>query len=238
MRSFLFSSKAQITNTKSSDFIDRSTKCMKWFCVVMLACTSFAIKVIAQERSSYKVIIIGDSITEGYGVAKEKAYPALLMNQLNSSTNQKIPVKNYQVINAGIAGATTAGCLQRVQWSFKSGKADLVILALGANDGLRGLQPMQSEKNLSDAIQWVKEQKSKVILFGMQMPPNYGGKYRKEFEKIYTHLQTKHKIDLLPLFIKDVAGRPELNQADGIHPNEKGHEIIAKTVLQFLEGKL
>ncbi len=183
------------------------------------------------KSKSYKIVIIGDSITEGYGVEKEKAYPYLLEKKLNSFKKPTI----FKVINNGISGSTTAGAKQRAQWAFKNGVPEMVILALGANDGLRGLLPSVSEKNLAEAIQWIQSQKVKVILFGMDMPPNYGGKYRKEFTQIFTHLEQKYKIALMPLFIKSVAGQSNLNQADGIHPNENGHELIAADVFRFLE---
>jgi acyl-CoA thioesterase-1 len=186
------------------------------------------------------IICLGDSLTEGYGVAKDAAYPALLEKDLKKSGWPAV-----QVINAGISGSTTASGLGRLRWQLKafekylSEKRPLVlILALGANDGLRGLDLDQTKSNLQSIIDLARKHKIKVLLAGMQIPPNYGADYAKKFKHIFTDLSKNPDVTLLPFLLEGVAANPQLNQADGIHPNEKGHKIIAATVRQYLEPLL
>lgn len=174
-----------------------------------------------------KAIIIGDSLTEGYGVSKEKAYPALLEQKLK---NAKL---NWEVVNSGISGSTTASAISRIKWVLKS-KPNLIMLALGANDGLRGLKPEESKKNLQEAIDVIQKAQVPIVLAGMMMPPNYGKDYQKAFEKIYLDLVNKNKLIFIPFLIEGVGGKPELNLADGIHPNEKGHVIVAEHVFKSI----
>ena len=174
-----------------------------------------------------KLIIIGDSLTEGLGVAKEQAYPSLLEKKL----------KNWTVSNAGVSGSTSASGLSRLKWQMKA-KPDLVILALGANDGLRGVKINETEKNLTETIAYAKQNNIKIILAGMQLPPNYGKEYTSEFKKTFYKIAKKEKVLLIPFILDKVAGDFQLNQADGIHPNEKGHEVIAETLYQFLKDKI
>ncbi len=179
-----------------------------------------------------KLVVIGDSLTEGYGVAKESAFPALLENKIQASGK-----KNWAVVNSGITGATTASALGRVKWVFKS-KPDLLLLILGANDGLRGLKVEESEKNLSVAIELAQKEKVPVILGGLYMPPNYGKDYTDKFKKMYTQLAKKHNVPLIPFVLDKVAGDPKYNLADGIHPNEAGHKIVAETIYQEIKDLL
>lgn len=175
-----------------------------------------------------RLIILGDSLTEGYGVTKEAAFPHLLEKKFNQ-------IGNYQwtVVNAGVSGSTTASAISRVKWQLKS-KPDYVFIALGANDGLRGLDVKTSEKNLAEAIEYTQKQNVKVILGGLYMPPNYGKKYTDDFAKMYINLAAKYKVIFIPFILDKVGGDPKYNLADGIHPNEKGHEIIAETIFQAL----
>ncbi|QLY25793.1 arylesterase [Bdellovibrio sp. KM01] len=179
-----------------------------------------------------KLIVLGDSITEGYGVSKEAAYPALLEKKLHDAGK-----KEWSIINAGVSGSTTASGISRMKWLFKS-KPDVVFLALGANDGLRGLKVEESQKNLATAIEYAQKEKVEVILGGLYMPPNYGADYTSKFKKMYEDLAKKYKLTFIPFILDKVAGNPKYNLADGIHPNEEGHKIIADTIFNALKGKL
>lgn len=204
---------------------------------VILLLLSFQKISVANEKTNTstphqkKIIFLGDSLTEGLGVEKNKAYPALIQEKI---INEKL---NYQVINSGVSGSTTASALNRVKWLMSS-KPDVIVLALGANDGLRGLPVNESEKNLQAAIDLITNNKIKIILLGVLMPPNYGKKYTDDFKKMYLHLARKNKINLIPFILDEVAGNPKLNQADGIHPNEKGHQVIADKLFPQLKGLL
>lgn len=179
-----------------------------------------------------KLIVLGDSLTEGYGVAKESAFPALLENKINSELKKK-----YQVVNAGVSGSTTASAIGRLKWLFKQ-KPDFILLILGANDGLRGLKLEESEKNLAQAIEYAQKEKIKIILGGLYMPPNYGKEYTEKFKDMYLHLAQKYKIPFIPFILDKVAGDPKYNLADGIHPNEEGHKMIANTLFQAIQKLL
>lgn len=179
-----------------------------------------------------KLVVLGDSLTEGYGVAKEAAFPAVLEKKLHEAGK-----KEWTVINAGVSGSTTASGISRMKWVFKS-KPDAVILALGANDGLRGLKIADSEKHLAQAIEYAQGQNVKVILGGLYMPPNYGKAYTDQFKKMYETLAKKYKVTFIPFILDKVAGNPKYNLADGIHPNEEGHKIIADNVFTALKGAL
>ncbi len=178
-----------------------------------------------------KLVVLGDSLTEGYGVARDAAYPALLEKKLQAAK------KNWTVVNAGVSGSTTASGVSRMKWLFKS-KPDAVLLALGANDGLRGLKVEASEKNLGEAIRYAQSQKVKVVLGGLYMPPNYGKDYTSQFKKMYETLAKKYKVVFIPFILENVAGNPKFNLADGIHPNEEGHKVIAENIFEILKGAL
>lgn len=177
------------------------------------------------------MVIIGDSLTEGYGVAKEAAYPAVLEKKITEIN------KNWTVINSGVSGSTSASGLGRLKWQLKS-KPDLLLLALGANDGLRGLKPSVTEANLAEVLELAKKEKIKVILCGMMMPPNYGKNYQKEFSELYPRVAKKYGVQLISFFLNGVAGRSEFNLEDGIHPNEKGHQIIAQNIFNEIQNEI
>lgn len=177
------------------------------------------------------LVIIGDSLTEGYGITKEEAFPNLLEAKLKAAG------KNWKVLNSGVSGSTSASAPGRVSWALKS-KPEAILIALGANDGLRGLKTSALESNLIKAVTVAKSSGAKVFLAGMQMPPNYGIEYTKEFREVFPKVAKKEKVELLPFLLDKVAGQPKLNLADGIHPNEAGHKILAKTVFEFLKDKL
>jgi acyl-CoA thioesterase-1 len=186
-----------------------------------LALTSFQCKAMT-------ILFLGDSLTEGYQLAKEDAFPAII----EQSLKKKYP--DLRVINGGVSGATTASGLKRLSWYSKI-KPDILVLALGANDGLRGLNLKESEKNLSLVIEKAKDEKMKILLVGMKMPTNYGEPYRTQFEKLFPVIAKKYSIPLVPFLLEGVGGKPQLNIADGIHPNPEGHKMMAKTVLKELE---
>lgn len=181
-------------------------------------------------QSEFTVLILGDSLTEGYGVSKTAAFP----NQLQVLLNQKFAKQKTKVINAGSSGSTSASALSRLKWHLRS-KPNVLLLALGANDGLRGFSVSATKKNLQKTIALAKENKIKVILAGMKLPLNYGEKYRNDFESTFKDLAKSEKIEFIPFLLKDVGGQPQLNLPDGIHPNEKGHKIIAENLVPYME---
>lgn len=178
-----------------------------------------------------KIVIIGDSITEGYGVAKDKAYPALIQKKADEAK------LDWEVVNAGISGSTTSSAGSRVTWQLKQ-KPALIVLALGANDGLRGTDPKTVESNVASAIEQCKNARIKILLAGMKLPPNYGEAYVKKFEIIWPRLASRFKIPFAPFLLEGVAGRSDLNLADGIHPNEKGHVIIGESMFEAIKKAL
>jgi acyl-CoA thioesterase-1 len=177
------------------------------------------------------LVILGDSLTEGLGVARESAFPFLLEKKLLSNG------KHWSVINSGISGSTTASAPSRVKWILRN-NPDAVLIILGANDGLRGLPVKETEKHLQEAINIVTKQKIKIFLGGLYMPPNYGKQYSLDFKNMYLHLAKTNNLKLIPFILDKVAGDSKYNQADGIHPNEKGHEIIANTIYEQLKDLL
>ncbi|PWU17489.1 MAG: arylesterase [Bdellovibrio sp.] len=187
----------------------------------------------AQPTPIKTLVVLGDSLTEGYGVPRDKAFPALLEKMIND----KSPAPKWKVVNAGISGSTSASGPQRMAWQLK-GHPDLIILALGGNDGLRGFKVSETRKNLAETIRLARDQKVPVILAGMRMPPNYGMEYTKDFREIFPELAKDFGIPLIPFLLDKVAGIRELNQNDGIHPTEKGHELIAETVYKSIEKYL
>jgi acyl-CoA thioesterase-1 len=174
-----------------------------------------------------RIVAFGDSLTAGFGVGGDDAYPAQLQRQLDELDH------HYRVVNAGVSGDTTAGGLRRVTWVL-AGKPEIVILELGANDGLRGLSLEQTKSNLGSIIHQLQQAGVMVILAGMKLPPNYGQDYTKGFEAIYPALAKQYRIPLIPFFLEGVAGSPVLNQADGIHPTKAGYRIIVEQVLKTL----
>jgi len=187
---------------------------------------------LSAAEKPYNIVILGDSISSGLGVEPEQAYPSLMQAHFEKNGQHHI-----KIFNGSISGSTTAGALSRLKW-FLRVKPDMLILALGANDGLRGLSTSRMEQNLSSCIELARENGMTIILAGMKIPPNYGGEYTREFEQAFENLKKKYDLPLIPFLLKDVAGKPDLNQADGIHPNAEGHKIIARTVLETLLEQL
>lgn len=179
------------------------------------------------------ILCFGNSITAGMGLNIEEAFPAVIQNRLDSLG---LP---YQVVNAGLSGETTASGKNRVSWVLNQ-KVDIFLLELGANDGLRGIPLNETRNNLQAIIDIVREKnpETKIILAGMQMPPNLGEDYTNEFKNIFPELAEKNGIKLIPFLLENVAGIPELNQEDGIHPTIKGQKIVAENVWVVLEDLL
>lgn len=173
------------------------------------------------------VIFLGDSLTAGLGLAENQAYPALLDRKLDEAGN---PVR---VLNAGVSGDTTAGGLSRLDWLL-SQKPDVVVVGLGANDGLRALPVEETEKNLREIVRRTKAAGARVLLLGMQIPPNYGPDYTKAFADMYPRIAEDLDVPLVPFLLEKVGGVRELNLEDGIHPNAQGQEIVAANVLPYL----
>lgn len=169
------------------------------------------------------IVAVGDSLTEGLGVLEENAYPARLQRKLNANGYP------YRVVNAGISGETSSGALSRINWILTL-KPDIVILETGANDGLRGVDPALTEKNIDQIIRILKNRQVAVLLAGMQMVGNLGEGFTTAFAGIYPAVAKRHNIPLIPFFLEGVAGEPSLNQADGIHPTAEGYRIVTETV--------
>jgi acyl-CoA thioesterase-1 len=174
------------------------------------------------------LVAFGDSLTAGLGVAPEETYPARLQEKLILSGYR------YRVVNAGVSGDTTAGGVRRVEWVLKS-KPDIVIVELGANDGLRGLDLKETRANLTTIIQRFLAADVKVILAGMKLPPNYGPQYGQAFQAMYADLAKQQGISLVPFFLEGVAAKTALNQADGIHPTGPGYALVVDGLWPVLE---
>jgi acyl-CoA thioesterase-1 len=176
------------------------------------------------------ILFLGDSITAGYGLDLDQAFPALIQEKIDAKS------WNFKVVNAGQSGDTSAGGLNRLDWLLKN-RVDILILELGANDGLRGLPAETTRKNLQAIIDRTKGKypEAKVIVAGMKVPPNMGGDYGRKFEAVFADLAKKNKAVLIPFVLEGVGGSRELNLADGIHPTAKGHEIVATNVWKVLE---
>ncbi|MGE5944383.1 MAG: arylesterase [Flavobacteriales bacterium] len=179
------------------------------------------------------ILFFGNSLTAGMGLDVEEAFPAVIQHKLDSLG------LSYKVINAGLSGETTASGKNRVEWILNQ-KVDVFVLELGANDGLRGIPPSETKSNLQAIIDIVREKNPdvKIVLAGMQMPPNLGEDYTTEFKNIFPELAEKNNIELIPFLLENVAGIPELNQGDGIHPTVEGQKILAENVWVVLEDIL
>jgi acyl-CoA thioesterase-1 len=185
---------------------------------------AFAASAGADERV---VVAFGDSLTAGFGVAAEEAWPALLQARLAS---EGYP---HRVVNAGVSGDTTAGGLRRVDWALKS-RPEVAIVALGANDGLRGLPLAAMRENLRGIVGRFQAGGVRVLLAGMRLPPNYGEEYTRGFVEVFADVARQARVPLMPFLLDGVAVDPRLNQPDGIHPNAGGHRILAERVWPFL----
>jgi len=177
------------------------------------------------------VVALGDSLTAGLGVAADEAFPARLQARLRHEGYA------YRVVNAGVSGDTTAGGLRRVDWVLRA-NPEIVIVALGANDGLRGQSPQAMRANLEAIVARLQASGARVLLAGMRLPPNYGAEFTKEFEAVFPAVARRAKIALVPFLLDGVAADPRLNQPDGIHPTAAGHQMIADHVWPYLRALL
>lgn len=182
-----------------------------------------------QSPSSYTgtIVAVGDSLTAGYGINEADAYPSQLEKKLQATGY------NWRVVNAGISGETSSGTLSRVDWILKL-KPDIVILETGANDGLRGIDPQVTKKNISETVRILKENKVTVILAGMRMVVSMGPEFTSEFGAIYPEVAKKHNLVFIPFFLQGVAGNSALNQDDGIHPVGEGYRIITNMIYPYV----
>lgn len=186
----------------------------------------------AHAQDSYTVLFLGDSLTEGYGLETGEAFPDMIADRFEAEGRADI-----KVINGGVSGSTSASALSRLQWFIRS-KPDLMILSLGANDGLRGLPVAEMKYNLSKTIEFAQTNGVKVALTGMLVPPNMGPEYSDQFAKVFPDLAAQYQLPFLPFLLEGVAAIPDLNQGDGIHPNLEGTKIVAETVYNFMQPLL
>jgi len=174
------------------------------------------------------IIVLGDSISAGYGIEVEEGWVALLQKKLLASN------RNYRISNASISGDTTAGGLARIDPILTADKPAIVLLQLGANDGLRGLSPVQMKNNLAEIVRRAQKTGAKVILLGMKIPPNYGKRYVDMFYNVYPQLAKELDIPLVPFILEDIALNKDLMQADGLHPNAKAQPILVEKIEPYL----
>ena len=185
----------------------------------------------APSAARPRIVFLGDSLTAGLGLPVEESYPALIQRRLEQAGYA------YEVVNAGVSGDTSAGGLRRLDWSL-DGDVRVLIVALGGNDGLRGLPPDDLKKNLSSILDRAADRHVTVILAGMEAPPNNGREYTDQFRAVYLELAKTRNVRLIPFLLDGVAGDPTLNQADGIHPNTRGAGIVADVVWRTLQPVL
>ena len=185
------------------------------------------------DKPRGRIVVLGDSITAGFGLDPGQAYPALLQQKIDAA---KLP---FTVANAGLSGDTTAGGLRRIDWALGDG-ADALIIALGGNDGLRGLSPKQTEENLLGIIKKARAKSPgiSVIIAGMQMPENMGREFVEKFGAVFPRVAAEAQVTLMPFLLEGVGGVPELNQADMIHPTPEGQKKVAENVWKVLEKVL
>jgi acyl-CoA thioesterase I len=201
---------------------------IKW--VVFLALVA---SLWASDADRRAILILGDSLAAGFGVDAEEAFPALLQSKIDGAGLK------YEAINAGVSGDTSAGGLRRIDWLLRR-KIDVLLLELGGNDGLRGISPATTHTNLQTIIDRTKAKypQAKVVIAGMQMPPNMGEEYTGAFRKVFPDLAKANKAALVPFLLEGVGGKAEFNLPDQIHPNPEGHRIVADNVWKVLEPLL
>jgi acyl-CoA thioesterase-1 len=183
----------------------------------------------AANAQPIKIVAFGDSLVAGFGLRANESFPA----QLESTLKKR--GQNVDIVNAGVSGDTTTGGLGRLDWSVQDG-TEAVILVLGANDMLRGMEPEIARKNLGDMIRRLKERRIEVLLAGMRAAPNLGADYARKFDAIYAELAKEHDILIYPFFLDGVAGERDLNMSDGIHPTPKGVSLIVERILPSVDS--
>ena len=201
--------------------------------VMLLAATgilpSLDVKAADSSMSAKRIVFLGDSLTAGFGLDQEESYPALIQAKILAAG------ANHTVVNAGLSGDTTAGGLRRMDWLLRE-KIDILVIALGANDGLRGLPTAEVKKNLVEIIERLRRQNTgaEVLLAGMLVPPNIGPEYADRFRAVFPDVARETRAHLLPFLLDGVAGNPDMNQQDGIHPTAAGQQRIADIVWETL----
>jgi acyl-CoA thioesterase I len=185
----------------------------------------------ASSTALPRIVFLGDSLTAGLGIGKEQAVPAVIQERLRREGYV------YDVINAGNSGDTSDGGLTRLDWSL-AGNVKILVVELGANDGLRGISPERTRQNLEAVVETAKRRGISVLLTGMEAPPNYGPAYTAQFRNTFRDVAAKEQVAFMPFFLEGVAGNPRLNQADGIHPTPEGARIIADNLWHYLEPLL
>lgn len=183
--------------------------------------------------SAKTILILGDSISAGYGIDPKQGWVQLLQKRLD----QQYP-KQHKVVNASMSGETTSGALARLPKLLQTYKPEVVVIELGGNDGLRGQPPQMIQQNLSQLVQLSQKQKAQVILFGMKIPPNYGAVYSKAFENSYKTVSQKYQVKLLPFFLDGVAGQKHFMQNDLIHPNAQAQSKLLNLAYPYIKGAL
>lgn len=183
--------------------------------------------------SAKTILVLGDSLSAGYGIDAKQGWVNLLQQRLD----QQYP-KKHKVVNASVSGETTSGGLARLPKLLTTYKPDVVVIELGGNDGLRGQPPQMIQKNLAQLVQLSQKQKATVLLFGMKIPPNYGSAYSSAFENNYKVVSQQYKIKLLPFFLEGVAGQKALIQNDQIHPNAKAQPIMLNLAYPYIKAVL
>ncbi|WP_252717524.1 arylesterase [Acinetobacter soli] len=201
-------------------------KWTKWLIIGSFSIMPFAV-------SAKTILVVGDSLSAGYGINPEQGWVALLQKRLD----QDDP-KHHKVINASVSGETTSGALARLPKLLQTYKPQVMIVELGGNDALRGQPPQLIRANLEKLVQQGQAAQAKVVLFGMKIPPNYGTAYSQAFENNYKVVSQKYKVKLLPFFLEGVAGNKTLMQKDQIHPNAKAQSILLKTAYPYVKGAL
>jgi acyl-CoA thioesterase I len=198
---------------------------------LFFAALALSIFGVTEARSERVIAALGDSLTAGWGVAADEAYPARLEARLTREGY------SYRVVNAGVSGDTTAGGLRRVDWVLRA-KPDIVIVALGANDGLRAQSPQVMRENLATIVKRLQAAGARVLLAGMRLPPNYGAQYTKEFQAVFPEVARSTGVAFMPFLLDGVAADPRLNQPDGIHPTAAGQQVIADRLWPYLRPLL
>lgn len=193
-----------------------------------LAKTAFETAGRADKSATRRIVFLGDSLTAGLGLPIEQSYPSLIEARLASRRT------GWTVVNAGVSGDTSAGGVRRLEWSLQDG-ADVVVVALGGNDALRGLPAEDLRANLDDIVARAQASGARVVLAGMEAPPNTGPEYTGRFRQVYREIAETRRVALVPFLLDGVAGVDALNQADGIHPNQEGARRVADTVWRTLE---
>ncbi len=201
---------------------------MRFYGAIIVA---FLVALAASPASAQpiKIVAFGDSLIAGFGLKANESFPAQLENALRKKGH------NVEIVNAGVSGDTTSGGLSRLDWSVQDG-TDAVIVVLGANDMLRGMEPEVARKNLDQIVNRLKARKIEVILGGMRAAPNLGADYAKKFDAIYADLAKEHDILIYPFFLDGVAGQRDLNLSDGIHPTQKGVSLVVERILPSIES--